>query len=292
MRHVTKILRGLLVPALVLAGLGLAHAGAPVWKISGNNTHLYLGGTLHVLAPGDYPLPHQFDQAFARADLLVLETDLDATQSESFAKKMMGQMVYADGRTLTDRISPDTLGALDRFARDRGLSMANLDRFKPGLVMVFLTMAQMERMGMAGTGVDEYYFQKAKQKGMALRFLESPMDQLRFLAGIGVGSEDQMISYILKDVGELPRLVGPMKSAWRRGDMQALYDTTMAPLKKDFPDLYRILMVDRNLNWLPRIRQMLSTPEVEFILVGAAHLAGYQGLLSLLREKGFSASAP
>lgn len=48
-------------------------------------------------------------------------------------------------------------------------------------------------------------------------------------------------------------------------------------------------MVKRNLTWMPAIQKMLATPEIEFILVGAAHLAGDRGLIALLRQKGFTA---
>lgn len=49
-------------------------------------------------------------------------------------------------------------------------------------------------------------------------------------------------------------------------------------------------MVSRNSNWLPEIKKMLATPEVEFILVGAAHLAGDDGLLSQLKSSGCQAA--
>lgn len=195
----------------------IAHAGSPVWKISGANGHLYLGGTIHILASSDYPLPGEFEQAYSQADLLVFETDLAATRSREFGRKLVEQMVYSDGKTLKDRIRPATFAALGQFAEARGLALADLNRFKPGLVMVFLTMAEMTRQGIAGTGVDEFYFQKAGADHLPMRFLESPMEQIRFLADIGKKNEDQMIRYILKDVGELPGLVGTMKTAWRKG---------------------------------------------------------------------------
>lgn len=270
----------------------VCHAGSPVWKIAGRGSHLYIGGTIHMLAKSDFPLPPAFDRAYSRSDTMVFETDLAATQSPEFAKKMMGQMVYADGRTLKDRISAKTYQALGRFAGARGLALADLDRFRPGLVMVFLTMAEMERLGMAGIGVDEFYHQKAEAEGRPMQFLESPMDQIRFLADIGRGTEDEMITYILKDVGELPRLMGTVKTAWRKGDLKTIFTASLAPLKTDFPDLYHSLMVARNLNWLPLIETMLATPEVEFILVGTAHLAGEQGLISLLAKKGYTAANP
>jgi len=268
--------------------LTVAQAGSPVWKIS-NNTHtLYLGGTIHVLGQKDYPLPKAFDTAYEKAKILVFETDIAKTQDPEFAQTIMGQMIYTDGRTLQTIIRPSTFNALSRFSQERGMPAETLNPFKPGMVMVFLTLAEMERLGVGGAGVDEFYFNKGKADKRSMEFLESPMDQIRFLADIGVGKEDEMISYIIKDVGELPNLLPIMKKAWRTGDNNRLYEKTLAPLKKEYPRLYQNIMVKRNLAWLPAIQRMLATPETEFILVGAAHLAGDQGLLALLREKGFT----
>ena len=55
----------------------------------------------------------------------------------------------------------------------------------------------------------------------------------------------------------------------------------------EYSDIYQQLQVDRNHNWMPHIESLLQTPEVEFVLVGALHLAGKDGLLHLLREKGY-----
>ena len=283
----STLLSLLLLTCLVL--IPPAQAGSVVWKISGNKGHLYLAGTIHLLGQADWPLPGAFEQAFDNADLLVFETDLAATRSPEFGKKMMGQMVYKGGQTLKDRVKPLTFRALGKFAQARGVAPGDINRFKPGLVMVFLTMAEMKRLDIAGKGVDEFYFEKAQKANLPVQFLESPMAQIRFLADIGKNNEDQMIRYIIEDVGKLPGVVGKVKTAWRRGDMPALHAATTAPLKKDFPNLYRSLMVNRNMNWLPKIKKMLVTPEVEFILVGAAHLAGDDGLLSLLKTRGFQA---
>ncbi len=287
-KRTTAFLPVLILTLLVLARLSFA--GSPVWKISGDKGHLYLAGTIHLLGEADWPLPDAFETAFNSADLLVFETDLDATQTPEFGQKMMGQMAYKGNRTLKDRIKPATFRALGKFARKRGVPPEDLSRFKPGMVMVFLTMAEMKRLGIAGKGVDEFYFQKAQKKNLPMQFLESPMEQIRFLADIGKKNEDQMIRYIIKDVGELPAIVGKVKTAWRNGDMPALNAATTQPLKKDYPGLYHSLMVRRNRNWLPEIKKMLATPEVEFILVGAAHLAGDDGLLRLLTAGGVEAA--
>ncbi|MEH0018220.1 MAG: TraB/GumN family protein [Desulfobacter sp.] len=271
---------------LVLACAITARADSPVWKISDGNRHLYLGGTIHVLGKADYPLPLAFDRAYANSRTLVFETDISQTEDPGFAKKMMRKMMYADQRTLKTRIRQSTYADLAKFSEARGIPVQTFDRFKPGLVMIFLTLAETERLGAGGTGVDEFYFKKGRADGRAMNFLEAPMDQVDLLANIGVGNEDEMIAYLISDIGQLGTLFPLMKKAWKLGNYDLLYKETLAPMKKDFPELYHAMMVRRNLAWLPEIQKLLATPEVEFILVGAGHLAGDQGLLELLRKTG------
>ncbi len=266
-----------------------AQAGSPIWKISDGNHHLYIGGTIHVLGEADYPLPEEFDRAYADSHTLVFETDIGQMENPEFASQMMSQMVYTDDRTLKNLLRPNTFTDLTRFAGERGIPVEALNQFKPGMVMVFLTLTETQRLGVGGAGVDEFYFKKGKTDGRAMAFLESPMAQIGFLSEIGMDNEDEMIAYILEDVEKLPGLLPVMKQAWKSGDNDLLYRKTLAPLKKDFPELYHSIMVQRNLNWLPQIQKMMTTLEVEFILVGAGHLAGDRGLLELLRKKGFKA---
>ncbi|MDD9303472.1 MAG: TraB/GumN family protein [Desulfobacter sp.] len=274
---------------ILFSTLGIVYAGSPVWEVSNGTTRLFIGGTIHVLGQNDYPLPPAFDRAYKNSQTLVFETDIAQTQDPEFAKTLMGQMVYTDNKNLKTLLTPKTFDDLARFAGERGIPMEVLTPFKPGMVMVFLTLAEIERLGVAGIGVDEFYFKKATADQRQMKFLEPPMDQIQFLAKIGEGKENQMIAYILEDIGKLPDLLPIMKKAWRSGNNELMYQQTLAPLKKEYPDLYQTIMVKRNRAWLPVIQKMMTTPEVEFILVGTAHLAGDQGLISLLEKKGYKA---
>ena len=273
----------------MLLTAAVSQAGSPVWKSSDGNRHLYLGGTIHVLGEADYPLPDVFDTAYADSHTLVFETDIGQMETPEFAGQMMARMVYNDGRNLESLLSPATFRELTEFTAQRNIPVTAMNQFKPGMVMIFLTLTEAQRLNVGGAGVDEFYFKKGLREGKSMEFLELPMTQVDVLAGIGIGKEDEMISYILKDIEKLPALLPVMKRAWKTGDHRLLYSETLAPMKKEYPDLYFSLMVKRNLAWMDRIRAMLDTPEVEFILVGAGHLAGDKGLLALLRGRGFTA---
>lgn len=264
-----------------------AHAGSPVWKVSLGRNHLYLGGTIHILGESDYPLPRAFDAAYDKSQILVFETDIQKSRDPEFQQLFLTKMVYPDNRTLKQLLQPKTFENFKIFTADRGIQVESMDRFKPGLVLMALTLNEVERLGLDGMGVDEFYFIKAGKGGKQMLYLESLEQQISFLETLGLGNEDQMIAYILKDLKTLPHLLTRIKKAWKTGDVPGLESLVLTPLNNDFPELFHSLMVQRNLRWLPRIEAMATTPQVEFVLVGAAHLAGDQGLLALLAAKGF-----
>jgi uncharacterized protein YbaP (TraB family) len=55
---------------------------------------------------------------------------------------------------------------------------------------------------------------------------------------------------------------------------------------KEYPRLYRVLVVERNQRWLKRIEGYLTQRGQVMVIVGAAHMAGPDGLLEALRKRG------
>ena len=78
-----------------------------------------------------------------------------------------------------------------------------------------------------------------------------------------------------------------LKAAWRKGDNRELIKVALAPWLADFPELYQSLLVKRNTAWLPQLEAMLASPEVEYVLVGALHLVGKDGVINMLESRGY-----
>ena len=58
-------------------------------------------------------------------------------------------------------------------------------------------------------------------------------------------------------------------------------------MKVEAPEPYEALILQRNLKWVLQIDRMLQDADTEFVLVGAAHIGGKNGLLDLLSQKGY-----
>ncbi|WP_246037039.1 TraB/GumN family protein [Thalassotalea litorea] len=265
-----------------------ANAKSSVWQVSKDGQTVFLGGTVHVLAQSDYPLPEEFDKAYQQSQVLVLEMDMGAAQTPQFQQAMMQQMMYLDGRTYADALKPETVKRLNAYMTEKGLPIENLKTLKPSMLSITLTMLELQRLGIFGAGVDEFYTLQGKQDAKSFLFLELPEEQIAFLADMGKGYEDEFINYSLDDMNRLGEMMTDMKEAWRQGDSQALVDLSMKDWQEKFPQSYQSLIVERNNNWMDDIEGYFATEDVEFILVGALHLVGDDGVIKALQDKGYA----
>lgn len=267
----------------------LAHSDAMVWKVSNEHGELYLGGTIHMLRPTDYPLNSEYDIAFNDSDLIVFETDISATMDMGFQQKMMMQMSLPPGKSLETLLQPATYKRLSQFAQSRGLPIETLNNFKPAMVILTLTVMELKKLGMTVTsGMETYFSAQARKHNKPVASLETPDEQLSVLTSMGDGYEDTFVNGSLDDFERLETEFTELIKAWRNGDTKTI-DTMMTSMMKErFPDMYNTLLVKRNFNWISQIGDFIKTPETEFILVGAAHLAGNDSVQNLLKAQGYT----
>ena len=263
------------------------YAGSPVWIVEKDANRLFIGGTIHLLAESDYPLPAVFEKAYDESATVVLETDMQKLNSPEFQAIMMRELSYSDGRNLKQELNQEAYTAVEQFFRLRGIPMARIIGLKPGMVSIMMTVVELQRLGLVGIGVDAYFSTKSVNDRKPLGELESVEAQLAFIANMGAGRVDEMLIYTLADIERLPELMKSMKHAWRQGDLTQLKAIGITPFENEFPNMYKALIADRNDAWLPKIEVMLKTREVEFVLVGALHLAGDDGLLLQLATRGY-----
>ncbi len=262
-------------------------AETSLWRISNGANALFIGCTIHVLSKTDYPLPAAFDAAYKKSSKLVFETDIGASENPAFAQAMLQRMMFTDEQKLKDALRPDVYAQLEAFGAARGVPMVMLEKMRPAMAVITLTFMELQRLGMADTGVDSYFYQRARTDKKILGHLESNEQQLDFIANMGKGRENDFVLYSLKDLKNIEDIMQKLKAAWRSGDHDELAALSLTSMRQDFPQIYQQLLVERNQNWLPLIESMLNDPGTEMILVGALHLVGKEGVLHALREKGY-----
>ncbi len=264
-----------------------AFAASSVWKVSKGADAVYLGGTIHMLPTSAFPLPAEFEQAYQLADVVVLEAKLPDPTDQQAAGAMIAKLSYPEGVTLSQKLTPQVLQALDDYLKSFKLTAQQFDRFKPGFVVLQMAMLELHQANMAGAGVDAHFAAKASADQKPQHYLETIEFQLDVMAKMGQGVENQFVQANLKRADETAQLLRQAIAAWRVGDVDALERILLVDAKADDPASFELLFNQRNHAWLPKIQQLFGNQQRELILVGAGHLPGNDGLLQLLRAAGY-----
>jgi uncharacterized protein YbaP (TraB family) len=259
-----------------------------MWKVEGEGgATAYLLGSLHVLTPEWYPLNTAINKAFTDSKVLVEEVDIDETSDPAVMMAALMKAMLTDGKTLDQVIAPDTYAEVKKRAEKSGMPMLAIDRMKPWLVAITLTAPVLQAAGFKPElGVDRHFYDRAITAGMKRQALETMQYQLDRFDEMPLKLQEQFLKGTIDDLDKEVSSVKEMAEAWAFGNVAAVEKFTLVGLKES-PELYQRLLIERNHNWVPQVETCIKQNSGCFIVVGAAHLVGPDGLPTLLAKKGY-----
>ena len=271
-----------------------APSGPPLpllWKVSDADNAVYLLGSFHLLKESDYPVSDDVEAALAGSARVVFEITPEQLKDPATAQKFMATARYDGERTLGSVLPADLREKLDALLLPRGGSAAQLDDYKPWFVNLSLVLGLSQALGFSPErGLDQYLMQRAAAAGKATGGLESIEAQLQALDGAPVSEQIAGLADFLDRPQDMPAMLGDMHVAWRSGDVEQLEALTGADMREHTPETYRMVVVDRNDAWTPKLRAMLDGADTTdtLVVVGALHLLGEDGVVEKLRAQGYS----
>ena len=276
--------------ALQVAGTG-PHGPLPsgnkhmLFRVRGpNGATLYLLGSVHLLSQDAAALPPQVDTAFEHAKTVSLETSFDSVQMRAAELMMRGR--FSNGATLRSTLSPSAVPKVDSLLRSYGLTLDQVNGFKPWFVSMLLSQVAMQKMGFqAQFGVDMQLNARAKAAGKPVLGLESPDFQLGLFDGLSFADQEQMLVDATAD--DAAKDLTTIRDAWSVGNTAAL-DSLLNRRLESAPGLRNALLTSRNRNWVPKLEQLIKGKDDALVVVGAGHLVGKDGVLELLKAKGYT----
>jgi len=289
----TRRTAALLVAALAtVAQLGhLAAAPAArnfIWKVTGKESAIYLVGSVHLLTKDFYPLSATLDAGYKGSDLLVEEVDLGEMLEPGSQFQMLSRGMLPSNQSLDKLVSPATFAAVSKRFTDMGMPIEPLKRFKPWLAALTLMAMEWQKAGFdAELGLDKHFYDRAKTDGKTVQGLETVDYQLARFDEMPAELQDRLLAETLKDLDTERTNLTTLVDAWRAGDAAAVERIVLKDLAQE-PQLYQRLLVERNKNWLPKLEALFSRPGHAFVVVGAAHLVGPDGLIAMLKAKGYT----
>ena len=272
-----------LVPARAFDGTGKGF----IWRVERGGRTGWLVGSIHVLSPDYYPLPEAMEKAFLRSTTLMEEADVTEMSSPEVVQLLTTKAIYTDGETLKSQLSAETYQLMAERLERFGLPIDTFQRMRPWMMTLTLVAAEMKRAGFdAELGVDRHFYKKASAAGKKFRTLETLAEQLDLFAGFSPKLQEAMLRDTLRSLDSEISQMKTVADLWRSGDAAGLERIVLAPMMKE-PALYRALIVQRNRNWIPKIEECFDGGHC-FVVVGAAHLLGPDGLVAALQQRGYS----
>lgn len=257
-----------------------------LWKVSDEDTTIWLFGTIHILPrPVDW---HRgpIGKAFDTSQTLVTEVPMDNQQAAQGA--ILSMSGREDGRNLRDTLSAKDRSEYEAAMRGFGLPVAAFDGNDAWFAALMLTMLPLQLGGYdLENGIDRQVGDLAQTRGMTREALETPEYQISLFESL---PEDVQQRYLTEVVDALPTMkddIGRMVEAWRTGKAEEL--AKMLNEQEDDPAIRKVLLTNRNANWAKWIEERMGKPGSVFIAVGAGHLAGSDSVQAILAQHGLKA---
>ena len=296
--HDTRIRPRKLIALVLCATVAAAAAAAAqprtsagksfLWKVQSGSSHVFLAGSIHALSADVYPLSPAFEQAFLASGTLVEEIDLAEAESLAAAPALLARGMYVDGRRFDGTVSKETADMVTTRLKEAGLPVEMFQVMKPWMVMLTVAAIEAQKAGLDPKfGLDKHFYDRAKAAGKPVVGLETAESQIDRLDKMPDALQEQLLRSALSEAETTRNSLKTIISAWKRGDTATLEKTLLSDFTQ-YPAAYRSLLVERNHNWLPQIDTCLQKPQPCLVVVGAAHLVGPDGLLTLLQRKGYT----
>lgn len=266
---------------LQVSFLGFSQEKSLLWKISGNglSKDSYLFGTIHIICKEDFVMKDRVKNAFELSDKVVMELDLSDPQ---LMAAMQQYSLNPGMKNIASELSEEDAKILDAFFLENfGAGIAQIGILKP---FVLSSMALIKTLPCAETESFENYFTTQSKA------FNKPIEGLETVE-IQMGTFDQIPAKLQLD--ELVKMIREksgaeeftsMVASYLAEDIDALYQTmNRDEMMKDYRS---ILLDNRNKAWIPQLQEKMAKESL-FVAVGSGHLAGENGVISLLKAAGY-----
>lgn len=257
-----------------------------LWKISGNGLKddSYLFGTIHITC--DATLDAITLNALENTKQLYLELDMD---EKSMQMQMMQHMMMKDGTKLSTLLNAEDFKTVDEFLKKNlNMSAKLFDSFKPFMIT---TMLYPKMIDCPFQSVESVLMKVTEEQNEEVFGLETIEDQMKVFDAISYEIQaEELVKMAKGDLEKDKEEMNKMLKIYQKKDIEGMLKMMSDSDNKITSENQDILLNDRNKNWIPiMVKTMKDKPT--FFGVGAAHLAGENGVIKLLRKKGYKVEA-
>ncbi|MBN2016849.1 MAG: TraB/GumN family protein [Candidatus Cloacimonetes bacterium] len=292
-----RIISVLALVCLILSFTSILHAELFLWEVQKGDNTAYLLGSFHLMPKSVYPLDEKIESSFDKSDVLVVEVDA-TVMDQNAVNAFIGQYaVYQDTLTLSQELPPELYASIAEKFIEMGYTEAQLNKLKPWFVSLNLGLSSLQQLDVdAGLGIDVYFLNKAHERGMNILELETSTSQLEMLASFPQDIQVDYLQYSLDKYTEADSTFYEMLDAWQTGDTERtnkLSRLKMLELEDEMPGMaeyYDRMFCQREEEMVKKIDGYMNDEDdhTYFIIVGAFHMVGEDGLIRRLEANGYT----
>jgi len=262
-------------------------ANSLLWKITGKDAQeSYLYGTIHIINDEDFFYPNGTMAAIDKTDKMVFEIDMAEMSDMSNMMSLMNKIMMDDNKTLEDVLSEEDYAIVEAHFQKIGLPLMFMQRIKPMFLTVFAS-GDISPEDLQSGKVKSYEMEFAKiaeEKEKGTGGLETIDFQISIFNEIPDEAQAQMLVDAIQSGDTGSDQFKEMVEIYKNQDISGMQDLMKGDETiEEFED---ILLVKRNMNWIPIMSNMMAEGPV-FFAVGAGHLGGEKGVIQLLKEEGY-----
>ena len=254
-----------------------------LWKIAGPGISApsYLYGTIHLMCKNDIVVSTELRAKFYSTKQLFLELDMD---DPSVLIKTMTAVKMKNDTTLKQLLPPSQYDSVAmQFKKLTGFSIDMMQTMKPELVE---TLIYPSLLGCDGSEAwEQKFMQLAKANNMEIKGLENVEDQLKIFDEIPYTIQAKELAETVLNIDSVKQSFNRMLQLYKNKNLDSL--NKMMNEEDEFSDYSDLLLNNRNKKWIPEIIEQAKLKPT-FFAVGAAHLAGTNGIINLLRKTGYA----
>ncbi len=257
-----------------------------LWEISGNGlkTRSYIMGTLKFIGEKEFYLPKEAITRMQECKTFAIEDQVDHQAQMELNKAIH----FPKGKTLATELSPeDYAKVLSFFESEFHMSKAKFEKDLGKMIPLALSI-NMTRMSLGETV--KYYdielLLVAKDNKLKTYSLESIEREARAIHAYPLKDQESALLHSIANFEKQKTEYLNLEAAYVAGDLDKVFEYTLHPTENN-ADFIREFYTMRNLEWLPKIDKMINA-KPSFIAIGVTHLEGEQGLLALLKGKGYT----
>ena len=263
---------------------------ALLWKVTGKNLTQpsYVFGTIHMIGKEDFLLTDLTKESISKTDRVTFEIDMADMNDMSNMMSIMMSATMKDGVTLKKLLNAEDYKLVNDFFSEMGMPMMFLERIKP-MFLSALTATDMSPTAMKSGEIMSYEMELMKMAEAQKKEtggLETMEFQMSMFDSIPYDAQAKMLVDGIKNQDSGNDQFADMVKMYKAQDISGMHEMIDSD-ESGVGDYEELLLVNRNVNWIPIMAAMMKEKPT-FFAVGAGHLGGKKGVVTLLREAGYT----